>query len=176
MNKEPRSLMLSALGIGLAASTSAHAGDFYHCSDATLRGDYAFTISGQVFPPGKPVVTRDGVAMTHFDGHGLLTQNDFVMQYPDMAGMSSPVPNADPPDATTGFNTGETGTYQVYEDCTGWIEIDFPPVGGGGAVVKGRIVLSNDGRSIHLTVYSAQPPHAAAPVPAIIHSEGHKLR
>jgi hypothetical protein len=91
-------------------------------------------------------------------------------------GMSSPVPNGDLPDPTTNFNTGETGTYQVYEDCTGWMEIDFPPTGGGGAVVNGGIVLSDGGRAIHLTVYSAKPPRAPAAVPALIHSEGHKLR
>ena len=176
MKALPCSATLSALGIALALSVSARAADDDHCSNATLHGDYAFAINGQVFPPDQPIVTRDGVAMTHFDGNGVLWQNDFVMQYPDMKGGSSPVLNGDPPDPTTGFNTGETGTYQVYEDCTGWLEIDFPPIGAGGAVVKGRIVLSDHGRAVHLTVYSAQPPHAPGPVPALIHSEGHKLR
>jgi hypothetical protein len=175
MNARPCSTILSALGITLALSVTARAGDNDHCSNTTLRGDYAFTINGQVFPPGKPSITRDGVALTHFDGKGFLRQNDFVMQYPDVLGMSSPVSNGDPPDPTTGFNVGETGTYQVYDDCTGWMEIDFPPVGAGGAVIKGRIVLSADGRAIHLTVYSAQPPQAPGPVPALIHSEGHRL-
>lgn len=176
MNASSCSGTLLTLGLALAVSVTARAADNDHCSNATLHGDYAFTINGQVFVPGKPVVTRDGVAMTHFDGNGLLSQNDFVMQYPDALGMSSPVPSGDPPDPTTSFNTGETGTYQVYEDCTGWMEIDFPPIGAGGAVVKGRIVLSDHGRAIHLTVYSAKPPHAPGAVPAVIHSEGHKLR
>ena len=102
MNAWPHSI-LSAIGLGLALSASVRAADNDLCSNATLHGDYAFTINGQVFPPGKPMITRDGVAMTHFDGNGVLSQNDFVMQYPDMMGMSSPVPNGDPPDSTTGF-------------------------------------------------------------------------
>jgi len=161
--------------MGLVISATTRAADNDNCSNRTLQGDYAFVVNGQIFLPGKPSVTRDGIAMTHFNGAGVLSQNDFVMQYPDMLGTSSPVPNGDPPDPTTGFNVGESGTYEVYEDCTGWMEIDFPPVGAGGAVIKGRLVLSERGRAIHLTVYSAQPPHAPAPVPALIHSEGHKL-
>ena len=174
MNGRASAIYLS-LGMGMMLSATARADDNDHCSNATLRGDYAFVVYGQIFPPGKPSITRDGVAMTHFNGAGGLSQNDFVMQYPDMLGMSSPVPNGDPADPTTGFNVGETGTYEVHEDCTGWMEIDFPPVGAGGAVIKGRLVLSERGRAIHLTVYSAQPPQAPGPVPALIHSEGHKL-
>jgi len=143
------------------------------CSNALLHGDYAFTITGQILPPGKPVVTRQGVAITHFNGYGKLTQTDFVMQYPDMAGGSSPVPGE--ADALTHFNTGEQGTYQVFANCTGEMEIDFPPVGEGGAVIKTRFVLSRDGNAIHTVVYFAQPPGAAGPVPAMITSEGHRL-
>ncbi|HEX3951428.1 MAG TPA: hypothetical protein VHW95_16345 [Steroidobacteraceae bacterium] len=171
-----RDAIFSAIGLGMTLSASVRAADNDHCSNATLHGDYAFTINGQIFPPGKPQITRDGVAMTHFDGDGMLSQNDFVMQYPDMLGMSSPVPNGDPPDAVTAFNVGETGKYRVFADCTGWLEIDFPPVGSGGAIIKGRFVLSDNGRAIHLIVYSAQPPLAPGPVPALIHSEGHKLK
>jgi hypothetical protein len=163
-----------ALALALTASASAQASED-RCSNETLHGDYAFTINGQVFPPGKPVITRDGVARTHFDGKGNLTQADFVMQFPDMTGGSSPVPNGDPPDSVTDFNVGEMGTYTVFPDCTGEITINFPPIGAGGAVVKGRFVLSAEGRAIHTTVYSAQPPGAPGPVPALIHSEGHKI-
>lgn len=50
------------------------------CGKSTLKGDYAFTVSGQVFVPVKAsdgtmttvVVQRDGIAMTHFDGEGNL--------------------------------------------------------------------------------------------------------
>lgn len=152
--------------------------DSDHCSDSTLNGDYAFTVYGQIFPATGAVVTRDGVAITHFDGVGNLKQADFIMQFPDKNGGSSPVPGEPVPggpDGVTGFNGGEQGTYHVFADCTGEFEIDFPPIGMGGAVIKARFVLADHGRHIHTTVYSAQPPHAPGPVPALIHSEGEKL-
>ncbi len=159
----------------LPAVTRAQTGDNDRCTDATLRGDYAFTISGQIFVPSKPIVTREGVAMTHFDGYGGVTQVDFVMQYPDMSmpPNSSPVPGA--PDPATQFNTGEKGSYTIFPDCTGKMEIDFPPQNAGGAIIKLRFVLSDEGRTIHTEVYSVQPPNASGPVPALIHSEGRKL-
>jgi len=170
---ETRSLLaVAVLAVTLGGVARAHDDDA-PCSKALLHGDYAFTITGQIFPPGKPVVTREGVAMTHFNGDGTLTQTDFVMQYPDMAGGSSPVPGE--PDGVTQFNTGEQGSYQVFANCTGEMEIDFPPLGDGGAVIKARFVLSRDGDAIHTVVYFAQPPGAPGPVPAMIQSEGRRL-
>ncbi len=170
---QTRSLLAApVLALALGGAARAHAGEA-PCTKALLHGDYAFTITGQIFPPGKPAITRQGVAMTHFNGDGTLTQTDFVMQYPDMSGGSSPVPGE--PDGVTQFNTGEQGSYQVFASCTGEMEIDFPPVGAGGAVIKARFVLSRDGKAIHTVVYSAQPPGAPGPVPAMIQSEGHRL-
>ena len=163
-----------ALGLALAATSGAQASED-RCSNEMLSGDYAFTVNGQVFRPGLPVITRDGVARTHFDGNGKLTQVDFVMQFPDMTGMSSPVPNGDAADSVSEFNVGETGSYTVFADCTGEMTINFPPVGSGGAIIKGKFVLSDEGRAIHATIYFAQPPGAPGPIPALIHSEGHKI-
>lgn len=165
-------LAVPVLAVALGGAARAH-GDDAPCSKALLHGDYAFTITGEIFPSGRPVVTRQGVAMTHFNGNGTLTQTDFVMQYPDMDGGSSPVPGE--PDTLTQFNTGEQGSYQVFANCTGEMEIDFPPLGEGGAVIKARFVLSRDGNAIHTVVYFAQPPGASGPVPAMIQSEGHRL-
>ncbi len=161
-----------ALGFALPVVARAQTGDNDGCTNATLKGDYAFTIQGQIFPPGKPIVGRDGVAMTHFDGRGGLTQVDFVMQYPDPSGNASPVPGT--PDPNTSFNSGEGGKYTVFEDCTGEMEIDFAPQSASGPVIKLRFVLSDEGRAIHTEVYSAMPD-GVHPVPALIHSEGRKL-
>jgi hypothetical protein len=150
-----------ALGFALPVVARAQTGD-----------NDAFTIQGQIFPPGKPIVSRDGVAMTRFDGRGGITQVDFVMQYPDPAGNASPVPGT--PDPNTGFNAGEEGKYTVFEDCTGEMEIDFAPQSASGPVIKLRFVLSDEGRAIHTEVYSAMPD-GVHPVPALIHSEGRKL-
>jgi hypothetical protein len=148
------------------------------CQDLPVgNGDYAFTVSGQIFLPNGTVVQREGVAMTHFDGKGNLTQMDFVLSSPNAA----PPPGTSPSDPISGFHNEETGSYTVNEDCTGHFEIDFPPLTAPngsmikGAVIDAKFVLSNDGRSIHAIVTSLTPPGAAGPVPALIRSEGHKL-
>lgn len=69
------------------------------CNDATLRGDYIFTVSGQILDVG-PV---NGVAKTHFDGMGNLKQVDFVVH-------NGTVPPA--------WRPGQ-GTYSISSDCTG---------------------------------------------------------
>jgi hypothetical protein len=58
----------------------AQAPDSDGCTNETLKGDYAFRITDSILnDAGTPVQNRDGVAMTHFDGKGRLTQVDFVM-------------------------------------------------------------------------------------------------
>jgi hypothetical protein len=62
----------------------------------------------------------DGVAITHFDGNGGLTQVDFVMRN----GTSAATPTT--PLTENGFRAKETGSYTVSEDCTGTFKIMFP--------------------------------------------------
>lgn len=151
------------------ASLLAQSGDNDGCTNATLHGDYGFTVSGQILIPGAPPVERDGVAMTHFTGQGRLTQVDFLM--------SNGLPTAGPSDPLTGFHTGETGWYKVFPDCTGMAEIDFPTPAGGtsGAVIDLMFVLSNHGNTIHTIVSRLVPPNSTTAVPASIHSDAEKL-
>jgi hypothetical protein len=148
-------------------------GDNDGCSNATLSGDYAFRVSGQVYPPVPPgappvVIQRDGVAMTHFDGAGKLTQVDFVVSN------GSPLPG--PTDPVTGFHIFETGTYQVFPDCTGTAEIKMPtpPGGTSGAVIDLKFVLAKQGKTIHTIVSRLIPPNSTTPMPASIHSDAEK--
>jgi len=151
------------LAFALPVSVRAQSGDNDSCSNATLKGDYGLVISGQVFTAAG-VLLRNGVAMQHFKGDGTFTQVDFVMNTPPN-GVSAPVPTPPPyVDPTTGFHTGEQGSYTVYEDCTGQGEIDFPLVGSGGAIIQFRFVLANHGREIHEVVYSVTPPTGAPAV------------
>ena len=106
--------------------------------------------------------------MTHFDGRGGLTQVDFIVANP------APVAPLPPTDPVTGFHTDETGTYQVFSDCTGKFEIDMPPH-PGGAVIKAMLVIANHGRTIHTIVSSLTPPGAAEPVHSAIHSDAEKV-
>ena len=148
------------------------------CTLSTVKGDYVFTVTGQLFLSGPNnttiTVQRDGVAMTHFDGAGNLSQVDYVLSSPN-----GPQPPGVPPtDSVTGFHTGENGIYKVYPDCTGWFTFqdpDFVNTMIPGAAITVKFVISNGGRAIHAIVTSLIPPGAPGPVPALIHSEGHKL-
>lgn len=169
-------IAFSFLSLALARSGNAQTGDNDGCRDSTLRGDYAFTISGQIFIPNGPVIQRSGVAMTHFNGSGSFTQVDFLLSSPNAA----PPPGSAPTDFVTGFHTQETGTYAVYPDCTGTYTIHFPPFVGPsgnipGAIIIVKFVLSNHGFTVHGIVSSLTLPGGAAPVPSLIAAEGRKL-
>jgi hypothetical protein len=169
--------LVGLLCLSLGGHANAQSTDNDSCSNTSLHGDYAFTISGQIFIPNGPVIQREGIAMTHFDGAGGLSQVDVVLSSPNAA----PPPGTSPTDPVTGFHTQETGTYVVHSDCTGTFTINFPnlttPTGGSipGAIIVAKFVLSNGGRNIHTIVTSLTPPGAPGPVPALIRSEGHKL-
>jgi hypothetical protein len=157
-------LALTALISGTALAQSIDSG----CTTNTLSGEYAFRVAGQIYGPGGVVAQqRDGVALTHFDGAGHLTQVDWVMSN------GSPLPG---PTDKAGFHTFETGTYTVNSDCTGAAEINFPaPPGSTGAVINLMFVLSNHARTIHTIVSQLIPPGSTTPVPVSIHSDGEKL-
>jgi len=180
--------ILQAMVVGLvilgAMGGVAGAQDNDGCSNATLNGDYAFTVSGQIYKPVptgssvEVVMVREGIAMTHFDGEGKLSQVDYVLSSPNTPPVPAPVPLVPPTDPVTGFHNKEKGTYTVYPDCTGTFTIknpDFVDTAIPGAVITVKFALSNGGRSIHTIVTSLIPPGASEPVPALIQSEGHKL-
>lgn len=146
----------------------AQSSDNDGCSNATLSGDYAFRVSGWVVLGGN-TFDRQGVAMTHFDGAGNLTQVDFVM--------SNGTPLPGPTDPVTGFHVGEKGTYRVNSDCTGTAEIRFPkpPNATSGAVIDLMFILGDEGRNIHTIVSNLLPPGSSTPAPVSIHSDGEKL-
>jgi hypothetical protein len=150
------------------ASSFAQSGDNDRCTNATLTGDYALRVTGWVVLGGA-VVDREGVAMTHFDGVGGLTQVDFVM--------SNGAPLAGPTDPVTGFHVAETGTYKVNSDCTGTAQIHLPkpPNVSSGAVITLMFVLGDHGNKIHTIVSQLLPPGSTTPAAVAIHSDGEKL-
>lgn len=177
---------VSRLALPLLAAAlllpAAGAQDSNGCSNRTIKGNYAFRISGFILnaaTPPVPVNYRDGVAITTFDGNGNLRQVDFVI--------GNGTPNINNPaeiDSASGFNTEETGTYQVNADCTGSAEIDFPAPPAGtvaltGAVIKLKFVVSDHGRKINTVVSSLVPPHplgtTGTPVLANIHSDAERI-
>jgi hypothetical protein len=159
-------LLLALSGMAVAASDNGG------CSNATLKGNYAFTILGETRNPNGTTSVSKGIAMTNFDGAGGLTQVDFVVSD------GAPLPGDG--NSMTGFHfqTGETGTYTVNTDCTGHAEIDLNvpvPIGLSRGVIKLLFVLSNQGRAIHTVVAEFTPPGATAPVLSTTRSDGFKV-
>jgi hypothetical protein len=161
-------------------ASSARAQDNDGCGQATLQGEYAFTVSGTfwVSPGNSIAVQREGVATTHFDGAGNLWQVDFVLSSP-----YAPAPPGGPPtDPITGFHIDEKETFTVHQDCTGTFTINNSPLvnkltgaSTPGAIIVVKFLLSDHRRAIHTVVTALTPPGASEPVLALIRSEGHKL-
>jgi hypothetical protein len=177
-----KGILIGAIGLfAYCGAARAQVLDNVGCSNSTLKGDYAFTVSGQIFLPSGVIVQREGIAMTHFNGEGGLTQIDLVMSNPSAQPPAPGVPPLPPLDEL-GFQINEFGTYAVRADCTGTFTIDFPELTNPetkattpGAKITTNFVLSDGGRAIHTIVTKLVPPGATAPVPALIRSEGHKL-
>jgi hypothetical protein len=148
MESKLRGAMPVAMAIGIAAtlagSTSwnvAANGEErsaeMRCSNRTLHGDYGFDISGTILAGPRAGLLR-GVAMTHFDGDGTLSQVDFVT--------NNGVPGG--PDWRPA-----TGTYDVNADCTGTAEIVFSD---GSPALHLWLVVADRGRQIR-TVVAGNP-------------------
>ena len=103
------------------------------CSNRTLRGDYGFDIGGTILAGPRAGLLR-GVALTHFDGHGGLSQVDFVT--------NNGVP------AGTDWRPG-TGSYDLDSNCTGKAEISFTD---GSPTLRLRLVVVRGGREIRTIV------------------------
>ena len=111
------------------------------CTNRTLLGDYGFAIEGVLLaipgvtlPPGASLPVR-GVAMTHFDGKGNLTQVDHV------------VVNGVPPPVAW---TPGSGPYTVNPNCTGTAVINVP--GSPFGPVKLTFVVVRQGKEIRTVV------------------------
>jgi hypothetical protein len=114
-------LALAALGSSYAQSNSSG------CTNRLIAGNFGFTLQGTKLAGPGPTGPQVGVAMTHFDGKGGLTQTDTVTIDGDVVA-----------DFT---HTPATGTYAVNPDCTGTFTIDFTD--GRPTVVANFVVVEN---------------------------------
>jgi hypothetical protein len=139
-------LVLAGLALAQSAGT-----EYFGCSNATLIGNYAFQITGQILAPGPAAGPVAGVALTLFDGNGNLTQVDNVVH-----NGVAPIEDWRP----------ATGTYTVNPNCTGTFTFTPQPTNpaDGGPALTLHFVVTRDGSQIRTTVTGSPntPPFMAA--------------
>jgi hypothetical protein len=149
-----------------AFSGAAWAGgnDDFGCSNATLKGEYAFGVTAYTpagLPNGPPQVIT-GIRV--YDGTGHFKQRDY-------AGDSVPAQFSKPGQ--------ETGTYQVNSDCTGSDELDLNvpgvPAGTSSGVIHTLFVISDGGRHVHEVVSEFIPPFSLGRVPTQTSADAWKV-
>jgi hypothetical protein len=104
------------------------------CSNRTLSGDYGFSIEGTILAGTPGAFLVRGVAMTHFDGDGNLSQLDFTTR------------NGVP--LTPDWRPA-AGTYDINPDCTGTAQIIQSD---GTPTVNLRLVVVDRGREVRTIV------------------------
>jgi hypothetical protein len=151
--------MLTAAIALPALSGAAWAGnsDDYGCSNATLKGEYAYGVTAYT-PPGLPNGPPQVIAGVRvFDGNGNISRDYFYVG-DSLRTMGQ-----------TDFSTGGTETYTVNPNCTGSIVINqnVPgvPAGTSSGVLEIRFVISDGGRHIHEVVAEFTPPGFTEPQP-----------
>jgi hypothetical protein len=123
-------LFLVTLALAASSALAAQAGA---CSNMTIKGTYASTLHGLIFPPdGSAPLTLTGVVLTTNDGKGNFTQVDAV-------GVNGNV--------APGWRPG-SGTYSVNPDCTGTSTIVIP----GVPDVHTQFIVSQSGNTSHFVV------------------------
>jgi hypothetical protein len=124
--KVRNSLLMLALALAASSAVTAQASV---CNNATIRGNYAYTIHGQVFIQNGPTLFIDGLARTTFDGEGNVSELDAI----SVNGNIAPgwVPN--------------TGIYSVNPDCTGTITV----TNGNQPLIHGQLIVAQSGNTIH---------------------------
>ncbi len=157
--------MKVGLALLLLTSACAFAQDRGHerrCTNATLKGNYGFTIAGTrpTGPPPAPIENFIGLAITNYDGHGNLTQT-YGTSHGSISG-----------DSTT--DTG-SGTYEINPDCSGTATLNLT---GRPTPVTLRlwIVVVDGGDQINLVVMTPTPNGNPIPPWNLTSSIGKKIK
>jgi hypothetical protein len=157
----PGGMLAAAIALpALSGAAWAGSTDDFGCSNATLKGEYAFGVTNYTPSPppngSPPPPTTVVTGIKVFDGQGNFTQRDY--QGDNLAGDDFAPPGQ------------ETGTYKVNSDCTGsmTINLNVPhvPSGLSSGVINIKFVISDGGRHIHEVVSAFFPPFSSATVPA----------
>lgn len=120
-------VIVSCALLASASTTTAAQEDDHRCNNGLIEGTYGFSVQGTKLAGLGLVGLQVGVAMTHFDGQGGLSQIDTVTIDGKVAADFTHAP--------------ANGTYTVNTDCTGSFTIVFtdgrPPVTTAFVVVEG---------------------------------------
>ncbi|MGB9457488.1 MAG: hypothetical protein WCB12_15680 [Bryobacteraceae bacterium] len=141
--------MKTGFSVLLLTATALWGQDNVTCTNATLQGDYGFTVTGtRPSAPGSIVIeTVVGVAMTHFDGDGNLTQTDNI--HGSISGYTAP-------------DRPGTGVYSLNPDCTGTMQLSSP----GSPTLTLHIVVVDNGNEVRTAVVN--------PLPVMVTSNGRR--
>ncbi|MDE3202429.1 MAG: hypothetical protein KGN79_16080 [Acidobacteriota bacterium] len=123
---------------GLAAAKAQTSS--YLCNNALITGVYGFTIEGTKLGGIGPIGPQVGVAMTRFDGQGILSQVDAVV-----------INGVQVSDFT---HAAATGTYTVNSDCTGTFTINFTD---NRPSITAYFVVVDNGNEIDTVVMGVPP-------------------
>ena len=151
-----RGFITTAIAVSVLSGVARAGGtDDYGCSNATLKGEYAFGVTAYTstsLPNSPPYVVGVVNGIKVFDGQGNLKQRDYQ-------GDNNAGPDFSPPGR-------EKGTYTVNSDCTGSmvINLNAPVTSGSTGVINIMFVISTGGRHIHEVVSQFTPPGASGPV------------
>jgi len=143
-------IALLLLSSTFAVAQDRQAGHEGRCSNATLKGNYGFTISGTAptGAPPAPIESLIGLAITNYDGRGNFTQT-YGTHHGSITGDST---------TDTGF-----GTYEINPDCSGTATLNL--TGRATAVLlKLWFVVVDGGDQVNLVVNTPTPN--GNPVPA----------
>ena len=67
-----KGMLAAAIALPALSGTAwAQSTDDDGCTNATLKGDYAFAVTGWSFPPGQPPTPQFVVGIGRFDGRGV---------------------------------------------------------------------------------------------------------
>lgn len=135
----------------LAARHASPASEFdedFDCSNATLKGNYGFTITGiRPAAHGLPQVAIVGTALTMFHGDGTFDQFDNL--------------NVNSPEVTYQPDRPGSGTYTLNPDCSGTMYLM-----ASGVTLHLSIVVVDHGREVRTAVVTPK---------VIVTSNGRKI-
>ena len=140
-------LLGPCLAIGAELRDSGH-DEAFACSNATLRGNYGFTLTGiRPAARGLPQVAVVGTALTTFHGDGTFDQFDNL--------------NVNSTEVTYQPDRPGSGTYTLNPDCTGTMYLT-----ASGVTLQLSIVVVDRGREVRTAVITPE---------VIVTSNGRKI-